>query len=233
MALEDLKDKLSEEWASTYARLQENSTFIQLQERYYALPPTGQKAVTIAGIICSVMFAFWIPWGIYSSSDEKIAEFERQKTLIQQMFQAKRDSSTIVGDQRRISSEELVTMIQGRVGTIRLAPDQLKGVQPFNSSSGKPSAAIPNGIEQTGAAVNIAKLNLQQIVDIAYSLQTLSTNVKMVGMEVLAAADDARYFDVTFKMVNFSAPEVKEPATAGGKGSGKERPPAKPKKEDE
>ncbi len=229
MAFEDLKDKLSEEWAATYARLQENSTFIQLQERFYALPPIGQKVVTVAGILCGVMFAFWIPWGIYSSSEEKIAEFERQKTLIQDMFRAKRDSSMIVGDQRRISPEELSSMIQGRIGAIRLSPEQNKGVQPYTNST-QPSAAIPKGIEQTGASVTIAKLNLQQIVDVAYSLQTLSTSVKMIGMDILAAADDARYFDVTFKMVNFSPPEAKEAPAAGGNRSA---PKPKKNKEDE
>lgn len=212
MGFDDIKDRLAEFFAAVYSRLQENESFIQLQDRYYAQPPSRQKGILAGAVALLALIIFAIPWGIYSSSAEKISEFEEKKGLIQELFRVKRESAGLAGAPRTIPPTELIGMVQNQLASARLSPEQIKGVQQYdNAAGGKPSAAIPKSVVQEGVAVTIGKLNLRQLVDIGYGLQTLAAGVKMVAMDVQAAADDPRYFDVTYKLVAFSVREAPAP----------------------
>jgi hypothetical protein len=213
MAFEDIKDQISDRAQALWGRLQENSSFVQAMEQYQALPPNAQKAV-VAGI--GALFAlvlFMIPWSFYSSSEEKIGEpgitdtFEGNKEIIEDLFSVRRDAGILRSAPQRMDQNQVMSLAQSRVGEAGIPPERVT-VSPFdNKNTGKSSAVIPKSVDQLGAAVTVAKLNLTQLVDIGYALQTISNGVKMIAVEARAAVDDPRYFDVTYKLASFSIPE--------------------------
>jgi hypothetical protein len=232
MAFEDLKDQLSDRMQSLWGKLQENSSFVQLMEQYQALPPNGQKAV-VAGI--GALFAlilFMIPWSFYSSSQDKIGEpgiadtFEGNKKIIEDLFAVRRDAGILRSAPQRMDQNQIMSLAQARVAEAGVPPERVI-VAPFdNKNTGKSSPVIPKSVDQLGAAITVAKLNLTQLVDIGYALETISNGVKMIAVEAHAAANDPRYFDVTYKLASFSVPEPA--AKPEGKKGAKRQAPHKP-----
>ena len=218
MAFEDLRDQLSDRAQALWGRLQENSTFVQLTEQYQALPPNGQKAV-IAGIgAFFALILFMIPWSYYSSSQDKITEFEDNKAIIEDLFAVKRDAGVLRSAPPRMDQNQIMSQAQARVAESGIPPERIR-VEPFdNKNTGKASSVIPKNVDQMGASVTVSKLNLTQLVDLGDKLQTITNGIKMIALEARAAADDPRYFDVTYKIANFSIPEpVAKPETGNTK----------------
>jgi hypothetical protein len=229
MAFEDIKEQLSDRAQALWGRLQENSSFVQAMEQYQALPPNGQKAV-VAGI--GALFAlilFLIPYSFYSSSASKIDDFEANKTLIEDLFAVRRDSNILKSAPARMEQNQLITLAQGRVSEAGIPPERVTVGAFDNKATGHASSVIPTSVQQLGASVTVTMLNLTQLVDIGYALESISTGVKMVGMEAHAAAKDPRYFDVTYRLAHFSIPEpAAKPEPKGGR-----KRPSKPSKSDE
>lgn len=237
MAFEDLKDQLSDRVQAIWGRLQENSSFVQAMEQYQALPPNAQKLV-VAGL--GALFAlilFMIPWSFYSSSEEKIGDpeitdtFEGNKQTIEELFAVRRDAGILRAAPQRMDQNQIMSLAQSRVGEAGVPPERVT-VSPFdNKNTGKSSPVIPKSVDQLGAVVVVAKLNLTQLVDIGYALQTISNGVKMIAVEARSAADDPRYFDVTYKLASFSVPEP--PAAPEAKKGAAKRPARKTNPSDE
>ncbi|MCM2280634.1 MAG: hypothetical protein NDI61_02170 [Bdellovibrionaceae bacterium] len=218
MAFEDLQEKLVEQWQATSSRFLESSTGSQLAERYGNLPPTGQKAVIAGGLALVILIFLSIPWGWYSSSSDKVGLFEDNRRLIKDLFETQRNSGEVTGEARTLSQDSLISSIQGQLPTLRIPPDQIKSVQPYdNKASGRAIPGIPANLGQQGAEVRIGKLNLTQIVDVAHMLIATAPTAKLVGMDIQAASDDPRYFDVVYKIVAFSVPEPAAKAPPGSK----------------
>lgn len=219
MAFEDLREKLGEQWQLTANRFLESSLGSRIAERFGGLPPTGQKAVIAAGLACVGLILLSIPWAWYSSSADKVSLFEENRQLIKNLFDVQRDSGELSSSPRPIPQSALISSIQGQLPTLRLSTEQIKSVQPYdNKATGRMLPGIPANLEQDGAEVRVAKLNLTQIVDVAHALIATAPTAKLVGMDIRAAADDPRYFDVVYKIVAFAAPEPPAKATPAPKG---------------
>ncbi len=213
MAFEDLKDQLSDRAQAIWGRLQENSSFNQLMEQYSALPQNAQKAVVAGMGALFALILFMIPWSFYGSSQEKVGEpgitdtFEGNKEIIEDLFAVRRDAGILRAAPQRMDQNQVMSLAQSRVGEAGIPPERVTVSAFDNKNTGKSSAVIPKSVDQLGAAVTVAKLNLTQLVEIGYALQTISNGVKMIAVEARAAADDPRYFDVTYKLASFSVPE--------------------------
>jgi hypothetical protein len=83
-------------------------------------------------------------------------------------------------------------------------------------------------IEQSAVTVRLRELNTLQIVDIGKRLQTLGSNVKMMGMEIQARREKGSYFDVVYKLVSFYFPMEEPPPEPAARGRGNRRPPPPP-----
>lgn len=208
MAFEDLREKLAEQWQLTATRFLESPMGAQLAERYENLPPAGQKGVIAAAAALVALALFMLPWSYYSASGEKVEAFEDSRQALQELFQVHRDSGELSASALSIDQDTLISTIQGQLPTLRLGPEQVKSVQPYdNKAAGKQVPGIPANVNQQGAEVQLAKLNLTQIVDVAHMLVAATPAAKLVGLDVQAAADDPRYFDAIYRVVAFSVPE--------------------------
>ena len=169
-----------------------------------------------------------LPLTYYAASVDSVDSFENRKSLIRKLFRTQREAEVLKNAPLAVSAQDLQARAQGKLATLGLSPEQVGGVTPYdNASAGKPIAAVPKGVIQSGAAVALRSLNLRQVVDIGYDMQALDPSVKLVGLEVHAAAANPHYFDVIYKLVSFSIPVDAEPLPEGGK-AGKAAPSKRP-----
>jgi hypothetical protein len=74
----------------------------------------------------------------------------------------------------------------------------------------------PKNVQQQGLKVQVKKLNLRQVIDLGYQLQSLDSSVKMTGLEIAASSEDPHYFDTVFKLISYSLPQPeKKPESEG------------------
>lgn len=207
MALEDVKEQLREQLQTLAARIQESPAWQELMERYQSLSPSGQKAALGGVGAIFALFLLLFPWFFYSSSMDSMTEFEDKKQLIRELYRYSHAASTLPPAPIPVSAGELRNAVQGLLSSQHpiLLPEQTASISDFDNGKAK-SAALPSGLTQSGIAVNLSRLNLDQVVKIGAALQNLRPTAKIVGLKVQATAADPHYFDVTYKLVAFNLP---------------------------
>lgn len=227
MALEDIKEQLREQLQTLAARVQESPAWQEAMERYQSLTPTAQKGV-LGGIgALAALILFLIPYLFFAASQSTLAEFEEKKQLIRELYRYSHAATTMGPAPMPVSAGELRNAIQGVLASQSppLLPEQTLGINDFDNSKAK-SAALPMGLTQSGVAVSLSRLNLDQVVKVGAALQDLRPTAKVIGVKVQATAADPHYFDVTYKLVAFNLPVEPVAAPAGKPGAAK--PGAKP-----
>lgn len=224
MAFEEARDRLKEQLQAIGLRIQESTAYQQLMERFQDLNPNAQKIVLAAGGFVGALLLFLLPWTFFSSSQTSVADFESKKQLIRDLFRTSHHVSTLPPVPPTISSSELRNQVQAILSSERptVLPDQIVDISDFDNKSAK-SPSLPASLQQSGVAVKLSRLNLDQVAKIGAKLQEIRPTAKMVGVRVQSTVADPHYFDVTFKLVAFSLPpEPIAPAKPGVK------PPSKP-----
>jgi len=217
-ALDDLKEQLSSEAKNLWEKLQDNSLFIKMKERYENLTPVMQK-VTVATIAVIFLYLiFSIPLGYFSASRESVAAFEEKRQLIRDLLKVSREAQEVPDLPVPPDLSTLRSQIEGQLQAARLLPEQIKGTE--NSSD--PIKLIPGNLNQGALNVSLSQLNLRQVIDIGHALQNISPSVKMTDLKMEASLKDARYFDVIYKLVVLAVPSQTETAEI--------EPPPQPKK---
>ena len=96
-----------------------------------------------------------------------------------------------------------------------LNPDQIddvsaRDVDPnsFISIPGRENLAKtgPSKIQQKGVWISLKSLNLKQITDIGFQLQTIHDAVKLIGLDMRASLEHNNYYDVMYTMIGFYPP---------------------------
>jgi type II secretory pathway component PulM len=174
MAFEDLKDQLSERAQGYWSRIQESSIYIQLHEKYADLSPTSQKIVLGIGSLVLIFFTLMIPWSYISSSQQSIADFEANKTLLRDLFRVSRASAELEGAPPQVDPNALATRAQSQLGTMSLQAEQIEKVIAVDNALGGPGIpGVPKAVQQKGIEVTLRKLNVRQVIEIGYQLLTL------------------------------------------------------------
>ena len=220
MAMEDVRDSLKENLKVVLGRVQESSAWIQLSEKFYGLSPIAQKGVVAGASLLGLVLLLLIPGIYFSSASSTIGDFESKRQLIRELYQVSHQAAAINGVSSTISAADLQSRAQNVISQATLQPEQILAVTAI------PDVDVPGiakSLERAGVNVMLSKLNLTQVIDIGYKLQTLNSNARMVGLDIKASASDHHYFDVTYKVVAFSPkPEALPGAKgAGGKGAAK------------
>lgn len=132
---------------------------------------------------------------------------------IRELLKVARDSSTVPNIPTAPSISSLESDIRGYIQQANLLPEQVRAV----SQAAASSSLIPNQLAAGALEVQLAKLNLNQILDLGYKIQSRSQSVKLKDMVMTANNEDARYYDVTFKLIALAVPEapVAEPEDLG------------------
>lgn len=210
-ALEDLKDKLQDQFSELKNRIQESSTYNSLRERYENLTPNAQQGLMLGGIAAAIIFFCYIPYSYFSSSSTYVSEFNEKRGIIRQLLRASRLATQAGSVSNPPDISTLQSSITARLSQFNLLPEQNAGINPVEAAALGGSFAPP-GIIQEGLALNLKQLNLKQIVDIGYDLQNLAQGVRLVGMSMTPTQKDRRYFDVVYQIARFSMPGAGESA---------------------
>ena len=214
--LEDIKEQIQERLKDTWIKIQESSTFISLKERYDNLTHPAQRAIKIGAICIAIGFLFSILWGLFSQSSEDLAEFEDYQDSIKQLVQLRRDMVFTAS----ITPPPDPSLLEQRVHTLLqsayLSPDQIdevsvKSPSTFVQIPGKKNSTKkrPSVIQQRGIWISLKSLNLKQITDIGFRLQTMHDSAKLIGLDMKASLEHEDYYDVMYTVIGFYPPITK------------------------
>jgi hypothetical protein len=216
MIIDDLKEKIIEQSIQAWGQIQETSAFTNAKEKYDALSPTGQKLSLLGASLLSLLLILSIPMTYYSSAATHIEQFETKKNLIRDLFRLTHATSELPPLPAGIATSDLISRVQSKIDMAHLQPEQIKSIQAFDQKL----SGVSKSIVQAPVEVSLKSLNLIQIKDIGFDLQSLP-NIKMLGMTIEAIEpqkSSLHYFNVIYRLVNFSLPaEPIAPSPKGGK----------------
>lgn len=221
MNFDDIKDNLKSQLGQTWSRVEDSSFYNQMRDRFENLTPTNQRLTLMGMGALLALIIISIPYSYYSSSTDYVSTFEEKRGLIRELLKVTRESSEVPDLPQAPSPDMLKSSVESQLNMAKLLPEQMKGIEVMAADTG----LIPKGLLSGGLKINLAKLNLRQIVDIGYNIQNISPSVKMSGLNISANAEDPRYFDVEMKLVSLAVPQAHtdmpdadEGADKGGKG---------------
>ena len=217
MNFEDIKDKLREQVMILWSQIQETPLWNKLSEEFGNLSPRKQKGVLIALVLMGILIVLMIPYGFYSSTSDTVAEFDRKRDLIRELFKVKRESAILENAPPSISGSELQSRAQMQITNAHLAPEQTREITDYDNAGPQASSIIPKIVIQKGTSVSLSKLTLKQVVDIGHQLQSSHQSAKLVGLEVTASSVNPNYFDAVYKLISFTMPVEAAPAEKGSK----------------
>lgn len=201
--LDDIKEQLKAGWQNIWQKIQENPSYVQLQDRYQTLSPSGQKMVRLLGVLGIIFVLVFYPMSLFFTSQESITSFEEKRDLIRDLFKTYREASAQPNIPIPPQVESLKSAINNILMTADLTDEQKGGVIEA-AAEGK---LIPANLVSHVLQVSLSKLNIRQIVDIGVNIISISESVKMKDMSITAHPADTRYFDVTYKLYSLNVPE--------------------------
>lgn len=215
MNLFDVRDQILETFKNLWERIVQSTVFNNIRERYEVLPAATQRLILYIAGGATVLFLIYLPMSFFVSASGRVAEFEETRTLLRELLKTTglEDLSRLAPS---ISAEQIRTQVDALLAESQLTPEQISSMEPFEGD--RNSSVVPRGVKninQQGLVVKLKKLNVNQIQDIGYRLQTMQPQeVKLMGLEVARTPGEKfPYFDVEFKLVNYSVtPLVQEPS---------------------
>lgn len=207
MNLDDIKDQLNDQFQQLWAKIQDNSTYIRLKEKYDNLSPNGQKLTLFGAGMVVVLVALSIPYGTLTQSSTYMTEFEEKRALIRELMKVSREAGQTPQMPGAIEIGQAQGMIQEELTRQQLLPEQIVSTQGIEVSK----SLIPQNVLSGALEVQLAKLNIQQISNIAFFLQSMAPNLKLEAMSLIANTTDPRYFNANFRIVGFNVPKLPEP----------------------
>ena len=225
MNLDDIKDQLRDQFNALWGRVQESTTYNSLKEKYDALPAMAQKGIAFGSGFVAVLLVLSIPFSYISAANTSIEEFNEYRVLLRDLLRIGRSAKEAPPLPPGLSPADLQSQAQTLTSELGLLPDQVSGMAPLKENP-SPTLASPV-IQQGGMSLSLKKLNLNQILDIGFRLQSISSGTKLAGVEILANSEDNHYYDVIYKVVNFSLPvqpdsDKKENSSQDKRGGGDE-----------
>lgn len=206
--LDNSKEQLKNAAEKIFERVKESQLYANIVDRYQNASPLGQKLATLGAFVFVIGISFAIPFSNLFNSYSSISTFEDQRLLIRELFKTHRESTSSQNILPPPPSQILMSSIQNILQRAALLPEQNLGVN-IGSAEGR---LIPKNLVDNVTVVNLAKLNLKQIVDIGASLVGISESVKMKDILIIANKVDTRYYDVTYKLYSLKVPEqIPEP----------------------
>jgi hypothetical protein len=220
MALEDIRDSVKEQLSAVFARVRETSAFIELSEKYQGLSPGAQKASLAGASVVAFLVLMALPYAYFSSSSDLITQYEDKRMLVQDYYHISRAANSVANrNAAPVTGSEFQSRAQGIVNEAALQAEQMQYVSPIPEGN---VPGISKAIDQAGVEVSLKKLNLTQVIDIGYKLQSMDSRGRLMGLDIKANATDRHYFDVIYRVIGFGPkPDAGGPAGAAGRGKGK------------
>jgi hypothetical protein len=204
MKLTQLKERVIEQFKAIWVRIQESSTFEKLQERYYELSPSGQKAVIYLSTVTILLFILLIPFLGFQSSQDNVSIFEENVQTLRDLLRVQRELAGAPQVDDPPPPSQLKSMVQDVLNQAGLSQEQIKGNNELSPDRDPKSSLVPASVIEQGVEITLFKLNLKQVVDIGTRLSQLNRNVHLTAMDMKANAADNHYYDVIYRLMGFT-----------------------------
>lgn len=204
MNFDDLKEQFLSTLKSRWEQFQDSSLYNQAKDRFENLSPSMQKLTLIGAVVLIAYLFLSIPLGYISTSNERVTEFETNRQLIRDLLKVSRETQDVPNIPPAPPMEVIQSRVAQEIQNARLLPEQVKGTEVASENS----ELIPQNLSQGNLRINLAKLNLRQVLDLGYQFQNINPSVKMKDVDLRANAEDARYFDVTYKLAVLAVPDL-------------------------
>lgn len=187
--------------------------------------PRERQMLAFMTVAIGLFLAYWIAVGLILNPirDTKLAIETRQLGL--------RRMLTLQADYRRIQSQ--VAALEQRIragqqGNVLSSLETMASESQIKDkiTSMDPRSTPPNELyRETVIEVRLANVNLKQLVDYLYRIQSSPVLLKVKRMRLKTRSDDPGYLDVTFRVSSF---EPLPPGAVRSSGFSTPRPPANP-----
>jgi hypothetical protein len=232
LAFEGLREQVRDRWSELVSQIQETSAFNTLREKFESQSVTTQRLIMAGGALVLALFVLSFPYGYYSQSNEYLSQFEENRELIRGLLRASRSAGEPSPLPPPLGQELMRQEVNRIVRERRLLPEQVGDIQGIPGTPAKNLA--PPIVMQNGLVVQLKKLNVAQIVEMATAFQNLAPGVKLIGLDVIQTAGQTHYYDMIAKIVHFGLESVTiETGGAEGGKLGNKRKPSHPEAEAE
>lgn len=205
MALEELREQLSQNLKDFGAKIQDSPIFQSLKEKFDDLPSNQQKIIVVLLVVIVSFFVFSFPYENWSTSSNAIVEFEDRRQLIRDLLKVTKETSEIPAFSPAPELGQIKTDIEMRLQQFQLVSEQIAGVNVEMPSN---SALIPQDRQEGGIKVFLKKLNLRQVVDITAQIQTMQNAVKLKNLSLDSNIQDPRYLDAVLDFSVIKIPQI-------------------------
>jgi hypothetical protein len=208
---DDIKERLIAFLQNAWDEFQESPTYTRIKDRYDSLSGTQQRIVWIAGASAIALSILSVPYGSLSNSLIATEEFSEKRQLIRDLLKSSREAKELPNIPVPPPIDAIRASVERELQSARIQPEQIKG----NTQISEASSLVPNTLNGGGLLVQLAKLNLRQIVDLAHQFSAINPSVKLKDINISANVESPQYFDVNYKLVALKVPEI----TSAGPGS--------------
>ena len=205
MALDELREQLSQRLKDLGAKIQDSPAYQSLKEKFDDLPANQQKIVVILLVAVVGFFLFSFPYENWTTSSASITEFEDRRQLLRDLLKVTKEANELPSFPPAPELGQIKTDIEMRLQRFQLVSEQMAGV---NVEMPNTSALVPVGRQEGGIKVLIKKLNLRQVVDITADLQSMQPAIKLKNFSLDSNIKDPRYLDATLDFVVLKVPQV-------------------------
>lgn len=198
MGLEEVKERFKSEWQQTKERLEDNSTFVSLRDRFQSYSPLVQKLILFGALGLVVLGILSLPMGHYETSSEHLAEFDSSRSLIKDLFRVQKDISETPQIPTPPPIDSVKSRIEFDLQGAQLLPEQIRGVTVLPAQK---TPLYDTSQNEGSVEISLAQLNIRQITDLGNQFQSISPSVKLKDLVISASAADSRYFDVIYRLL--------------------------------
>ena len=224
MNLDDLKEQIKEKWQEFQDQLEESTTYHNLREKYLDLPLQVQRTLTVGAIGLGILLLTSVPISYISSSNESMESYNTQRKLIRELLKYGRTDPSQSNLPQGEDHSHTVRAFRSALKSFQLLPEQVVAVEEIPSDTLGESLVGPP-IIQSSFKVELKWLNVQQVVEIGFRLQSLKSHVKMLGLDMKEDMEKDHYYNVIYKFAGFFLPaaEREEPKEDDKKSKRKRR----------
>lgn len=207
MTADDLKESLLSTARRIGERIQDTPAWAQFKDRFDGWSPAMQRLAVLSIVLAAFLIVLMLPWSWYGESQEVVDTFEERRNVIRELLKVSREAGDVPDIPMAPPVDSMRADLQARLKEASLIEDQIKGIDASSSSS----RLIPADKTESGLQISLWKLNVRQVVQVGTMLSRLSPSVKLTDIEMQANKEDARYFDVIFRLVSLAVPDLSAP----------------------
>ena len=204
--MENLIDQLKEKLKEVGEQIKDSGWYNELVEKYENLSPQTQKMAILGISFLGVLFILILPGGFLISSLKKGDKFSQDRLLIKELLEVGSSSQNnllksmtiaqVMSTARNQLAQNLAVHQIGSVGLLKL--DEF--AQKFKKSN----------LKHEGVSVELKKINLNQVINTAHLLESISPTIKLLSVNMTADEEDPHFYNVVYKLVSILIPEEPE-----------------------